>query len=814
MDEFVMMPEASVTVESATSVEETPAAKLTRERDAKVLAIMRTRLRNCISAEEHYRTEAIDDSKFRAGTWGKKSFQWHAGIQEQRIADGRPCITVNKMPGFVRQVTNQARQANLRIQVSPVDDKGDPATAEVLQGIIHNIETTSFADRAYTMGSEKQAEQGRGYFRLLLEWADKFSGGATKAAFRLRIKIKREKNPLAIYVDPAAQEADSSDADWGLKATDIDTAVFEDLTGHKPPTPSAMESIEGAGDQTGDWFPNGKVRYVEYFSRETRGERKHVALMSSGEVIEYPDEAQKAVIEGLGDKIVLDRWVQKKVMVWRKCTATAIYEESVWPADAQPWIPVIGDELEVEGEKDFRGVVRDSKDSGRLYNVEVSALIENVGLGQKAPVVGYRGQFGAEGSPMRNAWKTANKKPHAFLEVEPMDLDGKPAPIPQRVPFETNVQGIVIALEQTNEDYKSTAGFRDASLGERGPQESGKAILARQKQDELGSSHYLDNLRFSLCAAGRQLIQLIRATYDVPTIIRILGKDERPKKVMVFSGADKDPRADKYLQNDPATGAKVPFQLPKGVSGIFDLGLGEYDIEVQASPSSGTRRQEAVEAMSALFQRLPPEIAAKFLDLYFLVMDFPMGRQLADRAKKMLPPEFQGEEEGGGADVPPAVQAELQQLKQQLTEMATAGKAIQQELETEQGKQAAQAQLKDKELASNERVKAAELASREKIEGMKQRAKFIEQQLEQKAERSLVLLEAELDHLRRQDEHQQALEHKDLEHAETVDARTADHAETVEARDADHAETVEARDAEDRRADADRAAAARKTDPA
>jgi hypothetical protein len=744
--------------------------------DAEVLSLMRKRLRQCINAEEHYRTDAIDDAKFRAGTWGSVSYQWPSGIQQARTADGRPCLTINRMPAFIRQVTNAARAAHLEITVNPVDDQSDPKVAEVLQGTIRNIEINSFADRAYAMASDKQAEQGRGYIRILKEWSDPEHG------FKQRLKIKREKNPLAIYSDPTAQEMDASDADWQMKVTDIDRDAFKDITGKDAPLEGCLDELGSAGDETGDWFPNGKVRWVEYFSREPRGDKKHLALLSTGKEITYPDEKQQKELEKLGITIKMDRWVQPKKFIWRKCDAVTIHEETTWDSKAPPWIPVLGDELQIEGELDFRGVVRDSKSSGQIYNVQVSALTESVGVGQKMPVVGLRGQFGAPESAMRRAWETASTKVHAFLEVEPMDIDGKPAPKPEPMSFEQPLEGIALAIRQTDQDYKSTAGFQDASLGERGPQESGKAILARQKQDELGSSHYLDNLRFALCAVGRQLVDLIRSTYDVPTILRINGKSDQARKVMVFSGARNDPRLPQYRPMGP-DGKPVPFNLPDGVKEIYDLSLGEFDIEVSAGPTSGTRRQEAVEAMSALFERLPPEVTTKYLDLYFQMMDFPMGQQMAERAKLMLPPELQ--QENIDPNIPPQTQAEINQLKQENQQLKQAGQKLQQQLATEQPKYDALQRMKQTEVQgktqetqmetqSRERINQATLAANERLQAMKQRANYIERQLELKAERAVTLLEAELEHLKTTGDQQHDRTTMTRTHVQDLTAQNAD----------------------------------------
>ena len=709
--------DADITATSAVPKEEAPEDKAERARVEKVLLTARKQTRTAFTAWSHFRENAKKDAKFHAGTWGDDvTFQWPAEIAQQRRAQGRACITVNRAPGFVRLVTNQARQANLRILVKPVDDDGDVELAEVIQGLIRNVETQSFADRAYAKASEKQGEQGLGFFRLITEWVP----GKT---FRQRIRIKREPNPLAIVVDPAAQEADFSDAEFAFKFTAVDREKYKELYDLDPPDAASLDADDDTA-VVGDWFPNGKIGIAEYFNRETRG-RQRIAQLENGDIINYPTPAQIADAEE-GKKLLLagsdvtvidkgtrerhvvtsrpllikqDRTVPKKVIVWRTIDATHVLEESVWPADAQPFIPVMGRELEIDGERDFRGVIRDSKGVAQTYNVLTTGLVEAVGLGTKAPVVGFRGQFGEPDTPQRKAWETANTQPHPFLEVDPLTIDGKlSAQLPQAVRFEPPIEGTVVGIRQTDEDYKSTAGFRDASLAERGPQESGKAILARQRQDELGSSDYLDNLRFALAAAGRQLIQLFRVVYDEPTVVRITGKGDKPKKVMVFSGASKDPRNEEFLQEDPATGQATPFQLPHGVSEIYDLSVGEFDVEVSAGPDPGSRRQEELQFMGELVKAIPPQFMVNFLDLLFGLIDSSKGQQMSERAKMLLPKHLrEADEEGGAPDIPPEMQQQFEQLAEQ-------HKAA---IETIRG------------LEEAARTKSIELQSKEKIELMR-----------------------------------------------------------------------------------------------
>lgn len=685
-----------------------------RAADEKLLKIAHKEFKTGVTALEYFRAQAVEDQKFRAGSRGTRSYQWPKAIQDRREEKDRACLTVNRIPSFIRLVTNQARQANLRISVSAVDNYGDEKTAEVLQGIIRNIETQSFADRAYNMASDKQAEQGLGYIKLITEWAEPDN----PQSFRQRVRIKRVKNPLSIVVAPC-QEPDFSDAAYAFEITDLDKADYCELTGcdeDDVPTPASLEAFQANGDTVGDWFPNGKIRVANWYRKEKVGPRTRIAELSNGDVVPYPDEDAIATLKATGVGITRSRFVQKTQVTMRKIDGCKVIETSVWPADAQPFIPVIGDESEIEGERDYKGVTRDAKGPAQVYNVEVTALVEQVGLGTKSPVVGYRGQFGKEGENIRKRWENAQSEPVPFLEVEMVDIDGKPAPLPQAVNFEPPIQGTVVALRQADEDLKNTAGYREASLAQPGPQESGKAIKLRQDQDILMNSHFLDNLRFALASAGRQLIQLIRVVYDVPTVIRIMGTDEKAKKVMVFSGAKRDPRNDQFLETHPADaqaprtmkdgtvvppGGKVPFELPDGVEGIYDLGVGEFDVEVNGRPDHGTRRQEDLETITGVFRSLPPEFSSKFIDLYFMLIDSPIGRQMAERAKKLMPPP---EDQQDGQPNPMQMQAQLGQAKQQFEALMQAYQAAQQELKTEQGKLDAQMQIKREEFASKEKI--------------------------------------------------------------------------------------------------------------
>jgi len=65
-------------------------------------------------AEKANREEALDDL-----TFSRLAKQWPETVQAQRETEGRPCLTINRLPSFIRQVINDSRQNKPSIKVHP-----------------------------------------------------------------------------------------------------------------------------------------------------------------------------------------------------------------------------------------------------------------------------------------------------------------------------------------------------------------------------------------------------------------------------------------------------------------------------------------------------------------------------------------------------------------------------------------------------------------------------------------------------------------------------------------------------------------------
>jgi hypothetical protein len=350
----------------------------------------------------------------------------------------------------------------------------------------------------------------------------------------------------------------------------------------------------------------------------------------------------------MGLKPIKSRIVDVKKVMWMKSNGYEVLQEQEWAGKWIPVIRVIGNEFEVDGRIYVSGLVRNAKDAQRMYNYWVSQEAEMLALAPKAPFIGYGGQF--EG--YENQWKTANTTNWPYLEVNPDVTDGMGAtlPLPQRAPPPLAQTGLIQAKMGASDDIKSTTGQYDSSLGATSNERSGKAILARERQGDVGTFHYGDNLTKAIRFATRQLIDLIPKIYDTERIARIVGVDGEVSMV-------------KLNPDQPEPVKKITDQTGIVIEKVYNPSDGVYDVVATTGPGYMTKRQEALEAMAQILQG-NPELWKVAGDLFVKNMDWPGAQEMAKRLAKTIDPKLMSD-----TDEDPALQAAQQQMQAMAQEM-------------------------------------------------------------------------------------------------------------------------------------------------
>lgn len=619
-------------------------------------------------SEAENRKQWLDDMKF-----ARLGEQWPDGVKRQRELDGRPCLTINRMPAMIRSVANDARQNKPAIKVHPVDSGATRETAEILNGLIRNIEYTSSADIAYDTALDHALTGGFGYFRVNTEYA-------CDDQFEQDITIERIVNPLTVYGDENSTAADSSD--WNKAFT---TELYTDDAFEKRWKGAEKSNWEvDYKDMPNGWRDGELIRVAEWWSREEVPSK--LLKLSDGMVLYEREYLRiKEILDAQGITIVGDRQTKTYKVTQRIMTGAEVLETNDWAGRYIPIIPVYGDEVNVEGKRHWISLVRWAKDPQQMFNYWRTASTELVALAPKTPFIGPRGAFNTD----QAKWATANVVSHPYIE-----FDG-PQP-PQRQPFAGPPAGALQEALNASDDIKSVMGIYDAALGARSNETSGRAILQRQRESDTATFNYIDNLSRAIKHAGRVVVDLIPKVYSAPRIIRVIHEDGSNESVPInqpFTPYQaKSPQSKQYE-------AGKQQETIDGLTKIYDVTTGKYDVTCEVGPSFSTKREEAASQMLELGRMFPPMMQVAG-DLLVKNLDWPGADDIADRLKAMLPPQLQGQS-------PQVMQ--MQQQMQQMDQMAKqAVSQLQQQLQGLE-QQLAQAKSQEQSNAIDAQIQAHKL---------------------------------------------------------------------------------------------------------
>ena len=585
---------------------------------------------------------SADASSFNRAQWEQDlrfshGDQWPSQAIQSRTLEQRPCLTINKLDAYIRQITNAQRQQRPRILVHPMDGYADKKTAEILQGLMRHIQYQSDGDHAYDTAFDIACRMGVGYFRITTDYV-------SASSFEQEIFIRVVENPFSVYFDPDSIAPDGQDSERVLITEFVNKHKFEQ---DYPGADSEFRQT-GTGDINTVWRMKDQVRLAEYWRTERILD--DLLLLSNGATV-WGNQVEK--MGGLHDDLTIieQRRSYRKRVTWHKCTDTETLESGDWASQYMPIIPVYGDVYLVDGQRKISGIVRNARDPQQMYNYERSAITESVAMAPKAKWLMAEGQD--EGHA--NEWTAANVSAYPYLRFRQTDADGRPAPPPQRIQPEPPPPGLIESLMLSTQDLQSVIGIFDPTKQSHTGVLSGEAKKADAMQADNSNFHYFDNLTRSIAHAGTVILDLIPRIYDTQRMLRIIGDDGKPDIITVN-------------QQTGETDAQGAYIIKN------DLTLGRYDVVMDAGPGTESKRQAAVEAMLAIANR-DTQIWQVAGDLIFRNMDFPGAEIIADRLAAANPLAQIDDK----SDIPPQVQIKLKQLETQLQQAMQALQAAETE---------------------------------------------------------------------------------------------------------------------------------------
>ena len=609
--------------------------------------------------DKQNRDWAIDDLKFAAGD------QWDDKVKAKRLKLMRPCLTINVLPQFIGQVVGDRRMNKVAIKVRPFRS-GTKEIADTRAGLIKSIELYSRAERAYDMACEDQVTCGIGNLRVDMMYTK-------DDVFEQDIRINHVPNPLSVVWDRMSVDATARDAKHCFVIDNLPKEVFKE---NYPEAEIPSGGSFGFTDdimQSSTWVEGEMIRITEFW--ELIEKPAVFGLLKNGDVVDITEEGSET--QHIGNFVIDPATGKAKIRKSKRTyarmhliTSFAILSEPYEiPLTRLPIVRVEGRSIRVGEDRVRFGLVRFAKDSQRLKNYWRSKAAESIALAPQAQWIADKGSVeGVEKEFRENA-----------NSGDPLLIHNKGQPKPERVEPPAIPAALVNEANMNQQDIKDTTGLHDASLGIQGNEVSGRAINARQREGDVATVIYHDNLNNSIQEVGDLVNQMIPICYDSLRTERVVGEDDKHRLVTF---------------NDPTN--------PDAIN----ICSGKYDIVLDTGPNFATQRMEALDAMMALLQT-NPDLMQVIGDKVAENMDWPGATEIAARLKKMVPPQLlsdaeQKEEQDKQQNQPPDPQQQQAQAMQQ----AQLQEAAAQLQHAEQMRQAelAEAQAKAAIAASNAEI--------------------------------------------------------------------------------------------------------------
>lgn len=662
-------------------------------------------------AEDFQRKRSIEEVEFNAGK------HWSNTMRKEREDKDRVVQEVNRTPQYLNQVANAQRMTRPNIIIKPNGNGADEDGARVKQGIIRSIERRSDAESIRDDCFYNVLEKGWTYYRTVIEWEHEKSNKRV-------VRTKRIFDDFSVYCDPASTEPDKTDAvDWFIThdmPTDSFETEFEDEIQH-----ASLTEFVGLGDRQKEWIGEKTVRIAEYFYKDKKKEKLYMLADDPYADGKWEDELTKneegkfvgvAYVEGEPGF----RWSYRTRIMWALISATNILDgnadktagrEYVKDGKYVPIIPVNGRRLFLNGHVIYVGMVRDAIEPCLAADYWLTIITEMVALGPRAPwIVAYESI-----AQYREMWDTSNIENYAALFYDKFDAEGNEQPAPFRNFGEPPIQAMTFILNYAEEDLKRVMGIYERSLGATGPEHSGVAINAVQREADIANFNYVDNLKRSISLEAKIDLDYIPKVMTAPQVLEILRTDNQKEKVWINKAYKDHSGKEKY----------------------HDLTVGDYDVEVEVGPSMATRREAAAQGINE-YIKVDPAAAPFVGDLLARNLDFPDKAELEKRLKIRAVAAGVPDDnpESGAADVPDQFKRQYQAQAKQVEQLTQMLQTLQQKFETEEAKYQHERELKAMELASAERQTA-----------LKAEQALAIKELDEKSSATTTMMQASIDRL-------------------------------------------------------------------
>jgi hypothetical protein len=585
---------------------------------------------------------------------------WDSDERRAREAMGRLCLDFDELTQYINQLINGVRQNRRAPKITPTGDGANDKLAEMVQGMIRNINYGSEGQAASITAMENMAMRSYGYTKIVREYIDDESD-------KQRLRKVRIPNPDVIYLDPDARAVDWSDMD---DAFELDLISKDEFKERWPNAEKKDFTSEDMG-MAPRWIKEDQIQIATYWKRHSKS-RTRYRLDSREEPEVYDDELPEGsgiekstgMLERRGlPSVRVRNWreIKTRFVMAYLTNGLEILESAPWtltvtnPTTGKkktgctsiPIIPYMGKEIWLDYGKGSRRIIQSLIRMARTpymsYCYTRTAQLEEIQMTSKSPYWAVEGQLEGHEKEV----KTLNKVPRAIQEYKATtEATGNTIlPPPTRPDFIPNVQILEVYAQACRQAIQAAIGFSNPQAQvDRSAPLSGKAQQEFEAQGDIKTFHFIDNYDRALEREAQIIKEAIPVVYDTEQELAITGVDEKSKIITL---------------NDPDAVDEA------GQPAHYPTDQGEFDVTISVGPSMDSEREAADDFADTLLTpqlvqlgvQTPNSTAAKLLAQAIRLKNLgPIGDAMADAIDPPQP----------GQQIPPQVQQMVAQMKQQL----------------------------------------------------------------------------------------------------------------------------------------------------
>jgi hypothetical protein len=495
--------------------------------------------------------------------------QWEGPLGDQ--FENKPRFEVNKIHMAVLRIINEYRNNRITVNFSSKEGEEYDKLADTCAGLYRADEQDSGAEEAYDNAFEEAVMGGFGAWRLRTEYQNEEDPEDDKQRVCIEPIFDAD---TSVYFDLGAKRQDKADAKLCFVLTSMTRDAYKAEYDDDPSTwPKTITRSQF------DWYTPSVVYVAEYYKVEEVSEQIRIYKDFNGkEESLRPEEFDKE------EEMLATGWkeVRRKKIKTRKVhkyimSGAKILEDCGYIAGKNiPIIPVYGKRWFVDNVERCMGHVRLAKDAQRLKNMQLSKLGEISALSAMEKPILVPEQVAGH----QLMWAEDNLKNYPYLLINTLtDANGSPmvaGPVAYTKPpaLPPSMAALLQLTEVDMQQILGSPGEGDKMVSHL----SGKTVELIQQRLDMQTFIYMSNMAKAVKRCGEIWLSIARD---------IFIEEGRKMKTVHESGKMEPIELLKPVVNEEG---EIEYEN--------DMSSAEYDVVVSVGPSSATKRQATVRALT------------------------------------------------------------------------------------------------------------------------------------------------------------------------------------------------------------------------